>query len=232
MDEDSPIFSDATTGRYPSHEHNSGDHTNVPTTTPVAEPHSPGNGMIGLQASEAIAASPPPCSGQISDVEPCWTQPEDDLLLHLRSTAGLPWRSIVRYFPHLHGAALRHRFESLVTSGPVKESTQLGCERNCLRKRKATPCLAAEHTNKPTGPKRRRGRPRKVKAITAPDAGCATRKTTPSKPTWTVDRILGYVYKDGKQYYQVRWEDTLEPVENLRGCADTAIAEFHLRHLL
>lgn len=43
---------------------------------------------------------------------------------------------------------------------------------------------------------------------------------------WTVDRIVGTVDVGGKQHYRVRWEETLEPVENLQGCANTAIAEF------
>ena len=59
-----------------------------------------------------------------------------------------------------------------------------------------------------------------------------TPKSSQNKPTWAVDRIVGSICENGKLFYRVRWEDTLEPAENLRGCADTAIAEFHLQHSL
>lgn len=65
----------------------------------------------------------------------------------------------------------------------------------------------------------------------APPLEIAVHRRSANEPRWAVDRIVRQVEDGGKRYYIVRWEDTLEPVENLRGCADAAIAEFHLRRL-
>ncbi|KAK3700533.1 hypothetical protein LTR37_015934 [Vermiconidia calcicola] len=73
---------------------------------------------------------------------------------------------------------------------------------------------------------------RKRKAETPLHLETVVHERSRNQPTWTVDRIVGVVYENGELFYTVRWEDTLEPAENLIGCADTAIAEFRLRHLL
>lgn len=62
--------------------------------------------------------------------------------------------------------------------------------------------------------------------------GSAVHNRSQNQPAWAVDRVVGCFYENGKLYYEVRWENTIEPAENLQGCADTAIAEFHLPYLL
>ncbi|KAF2158954.1 hypothetical protein M409DRAFT_61224 [Zasmidium cellare ATCC 36951] len=47
------------------------------------------------------------------------------------------------------------------------------------------------------------------------------------EPTWEVLKIVASVRSHGKILYRVRWEDTWEPIESLRGCGDDAMAEFH-----
>ena len=81
-------------------------------------------------------------------------------------------------------------------------------------------------------PRRRCGRPRgsKTRATTA-SALHSSPAIFPSpehqdQPTWAVDRIVSIVRKNGKVFYEVKWENTLEPAKSLRGCADRAVAEF------
>lgn len=76
---------------------------------------------------------------------------------------------------------------------------------------------------------RTRGRGTRATTASAPQRNTAS---TPAlkrqkRPEWAVDRIVGSVRKRGKLFYEVKWENTLEPAESLRGCADTAIAEFY-----
>lgn len=59
---------------------------------------------------------------------------------------------------------------------------------------------------------KRRGRKRKV---VASELKTAVEKRSQTSPTWEVDRIMGTLERNGKLYYRVRWEDTLEPAENL-----------------
>lgn len=96
--------------------------------------------------------------------------------------------------------------------------------RHRLRKGSA---IAANCEKALTQPKRRRGLPRKHCGL-AGDTNSAGQKGFQNKPTWEVDRIVGSMCKNGERYYKVKWEETWEPAENLRGCAETAIAEFEL----
>lgn len=81
--------------------------------------------------------------------------------------------------------------------------------RHRLRKGSA---IAANCEKALTQLKRRRGLPRKHCGLAGEE----------------VDRIVGSMCKNGERYYKVKWEETWEPAENLRGCAETAIAEFEL----
>lgn len=71
------------------------DYANVPTTAHRADSRSPCNDTVGSQASECSTAPPLRYDRRLG-VERERTQREDNLLLHLRGTAGLPWRRIVR----------------------------------------------------------------------------------------------------------------------------------------
>ncbi|KAK1043805.1 hypothetical protein LTR74_018380 [Friedmanniomyces endolithicus] len=232
--------------------------TQVTTVTAGVE-HTDGRSVL-LQASPtSVEASL--FSNEDTNLGQEWTQEKDNLLHHLRSTAGLPWSRIALYFPHTSSSEVRRRFAEHLAAAPEHETNfhppkrkrgrprkcdhpstgierrrpgQAGAKASQMRTTRrgsdgprASPGIEIRSpSNRPTFAKRR-GRKRQV----TPALGIQTTKFSRT-PMWTVDRIVGTVEIDGRQHYRVRWEETLEPVENLQGCANTAIAEYHLRHLL
>ncbi|KAK3670750.1 hypothetical protein LTR78_009322 [Recurvomyces mirabilis] len=232
--------------------------TQVTTVITDAE-HTNGSSML-LQASQTSVEGSL-FLNEDTDLGQEWTQQKDSLLHHLRSTAGLPWSRIALYFPHTSSSEVRRRFAEHLAAVPEHEKNVHPPERKRGRPRKcdhplagtgqrrrnlaeadasqscstrrgsdgsrASPGLEIPSLSNHPSLAKRRGRKRKV----TPASKFQTTRSS-NTPIWTVDRIVGTVEINGRQHYRVRWEETLEPVENLQGCANTAIAEYHLRHVL
>lgn len=73
---------------------------------------------------------------------------------------------------------------------------------------------------------------RRRKRVAFVDLTTAVHKRFRNNSIQKVDRIVGSVYENGKLYYRVKWENTLESAKNLRECANTAIAEYRFPYLL
>jgi len=224
------------------------------------------DGSVLLQTSKA-SVIPQRLSKETTDPSQEWTQEKNDLLRHLRSTAGLSWARIALYFPHNSKSELRCKFAARVATTVEQEKNihllkrKRGRSRKCehppsrteqrrqsqARADRSQPFATRPYDRTPlplplipqltviysvssssNGPSVAKGRGRKRKVSAASELET---KRFSNTPVWTVDRIVGIVDVGGKQHYRVRWEETLEPVENLQGCANTAIAEYHLRHL-
>ncbi|KAK1813216.1 hypothetical protein LTR12_012405 [Friedmanniomyces endolithicus] len=213
-----------------------------------------------LQTSEA-SVIPQRLSKETTDPSQEWTHEKDDLLHHLRSTAGLPWAKTSLYFPHY--SLLRVWQPRSNNRRTFTCSSERGAVRGSASIIRVEPNNADRAKPEPTGPShllhaRMIGTPLPLPLIpqlTVPYSvssssngpsvakGRGRKRKVSATSELEVKRVIehtnvdcrsdrGIVDVGGKQHYRVRCEEILEPVENLQGCANIAIAEYHLRHLL
>ncbi len=93
------------------------------------------DGSVLLQTPEA-SVIPQRLSKETTDPGQEWTQEKDDLLHHLRSTAGLSWARIALYFPHNSKSILRCKFAARVATMVEQEKSIHLLERKRGRPRK------------------------------------------------------------------------------------------------